>query len=60
MSITFISLRWHYCSQPIVVFEIGEGIVLSNIIINGLQKAAQKEYKHLPDEIIEEAIHECT
>ena len=45
-----------------LLFDITKGNprLLSNIIINGLQKAAQKEYKHLPDEIIEEAIHECT
>lgn len=45
-----------------LLFEITKGNprLVSNAIINALQKSAQKEYKHLPDEIIEAAIHECS
>jgi MSHA biogenesis protein MshM len=32
---------------------------ISNIIINGLQKSAQKDYKHIPDDVLEDAIYEC-
>lgn len=36
----------------------GRAREVSNIIINALQKSAIKEYKHIPDEILEQAILE--
>jgi type II secretory pathway predicted ATPase ExeA len=43
------------------LFEASHGKprYISNVIINAMQKAAQQEFTHIPDDILEAAIHEC-